>query len=114
MASKKRKRQTIAGALVITGLFIALVIYLEHRSSISLEHIYDSYVNTENAYVVAAFKPAAAENPIRTEIDRLLSLVLLQSDLTSAERLHYAQTGIAHLKDIEKEVDDIKNAKDAL
>src|SRR4051812_1377835 len=99
MASKKRKRQTVAGAITIAALSVALVIYLEHRSGLALERTYDAYVNAENAYVVAAFKPAAQENPIRTEIDRLLSLVLLKNDLKNTERLAYAKEGLAHLKD---------------
>ena len=94
-------------------LCVASVIVLGYIfwSGTRLKRNYVSFHEAQAAYEAAAFKPGTESNPIRQAVDMLLADVLDRNTLT-ADRLEKSRRGIAHLNDIETEIDDIKTKGD--
>jgi hypothetical protein len=110
-ASRKRNIRLIAVTLLLCGV-LALVIYLlTARARESFVSAYTVYAAAESRYEIAAYKPSAESNPIRAEVSALLSEVL-QVSMSAEDRLERARRGIAHLNDIEGQIDEIKNEGD--
>lgn len=74
---------------------------------------YERYAEAQREYIIAANKPAAEGNPVRRQVYQLLAEVL-QVEMTNDERITKARQGIAHLNDIEAQIDAIKVEADTV
>lgn len=115
MARTPRRR---IGSL-ITGMVLVVIIvgglygFFVWHSSRQFKNSYQSYARAQDAYLTAAYKPAADSNPVRQSVNVLLAQVL-QVEMTPAVRLEKAKQGIAHLNDMEGQIDAIKTEADAV
>jgi hypothetical protein len=92
----------VAVVLVCAVAFIAMA-----WKSSQFEQQYASFYEAEMRYEDAAIKPGAEENPIRQQVNILLAQVL-QVEMSTTERLEKTRQGIAHLNDMETQIDAIK------
>lgn len=74
---------------------------------------YAAFAAAEAQFETAAYKPAVEANPVRREVGYILSQVL-QVPMSDQQRLEMARRGIAHLNDIEGEIDAIKTEGDTV
>ncbi len=95
-------------AVVIAGILYGAFILF---GSSDFEKKYAEYVLAEEEYVEVANKPAAEANPVRRQVYTLLAEVL-QVEMTPEERIAKAKQGIAHLNDMEGQIDAIKSEAD--
>jgi hypothetical protein len=96
-------------ALIVGGLYAFFAWY----SSNQFKGAYQQYERAQESYVTAAYKPAADSNPVRQSVNVLLAQVL-QVEMTPAVRLEKAKQGIAHLNDMEGQIDAIKTEADTV
>ncbi len=101
-------RITLAAVFVLGALGV-YALWSEEQ----FEKEYAVFMPAQQSFAVAAFKPGAEANPIRQQVDMLLAQVL-QVDMSTSERLEKARQGIAHLNDIEAQIDEIKTQGDAV
>lgn len=108
---KKRRGPRLAVLLVlcVVAALVADVVF----ASKQFGKEYAAFAPAEAAYETAAYKPAVGSNPVRQAISYLLGEVL-QAPITDEKRNEMAKEGIAHLNDIEGEIDDIKTQGDAV
>lgn len=109
----RRRIQRLAIGIVTLAVIIATGVLIVARSQSQFADTYVVYTAATSRYVTAAFKPAVESNPIRTEVNSLLARVL-QETMTPVERFDMARRGIAHLNDIEGQIDEIKNEGDLI
>lgn len=100
--------------LLVGGVFVVLagVIFIA-VSGAGIEKKYRQFEVAESAYEEAAYKPGAEENPVRQQVNMLLSQVI-QAPMSPQERIIKAQEGITRLNDVEEQIDDIKTRGDSV
>ena len=109
MFQKKNRTTTlIVGVILFVAIGLALDAFLASRR---FRNQYQAYSAAETEYETAAYKPAVGSNPIRQEVSYILVQVL-QVPMSDATRLGFAKQGIAHLNDMEGEIDAIKVESD--
>lgn len=109
----KPSRRTIVVVLFVIIVAVVLYIVWSWVSAARFESIYTRYAAAQTEYVVAANKPAAESNPVRREVYLLLAQVL-QVEMTDDSRIEKAKQGIAHLNDMEAQIDAIKDEADTV
>ncbi len=103
-----RRRRVTALVIIILLVVIAfaLTVYITgHR----LKSEYDTFIAAEADFETAANKPASGSNPVRQQVGYLLSQVV-QVTMSPEERLKLSREGIAHLNDLEGQIDAIQTA----
>jgi hypothetical protein len=109
--SARTTAKRISIGIVIAAIVVAIGVLMVVRAGSRFADTYSVYSAATDRYITAAFKPAVESNPIRAEVNTLLARVL-QERLTPVERFDLANRGIAHLNDIEGQIDDIKDEGD--
>ncbi len=97
--------------MLVAVVIAVLYALLAWHSGKQFERLYGVYEKAETDYITAANKPAADTNPIRQTVNVLLAQVL-QVEMTPSVRLEKAKQGIAHLNDMEGQIDGIKTEAD--
>lgn len=92
--------------LVVFVVVIAIGVFV-YMSGTGLSKSYAQFETAQSGYEEAAYKPGAEENPVRQEVNMLLSQVL-QVEMTQQERIDKARQGITRLNDMEEQIDEIK------
>ncbi len=115
MTATRNVTRSFARTLVIM-LFIVLIALVGYAlwawfRSGTFESTYAVYAEAQRKYITAANIPAADGNPVRRQVYMLLAEVL-QVEMTNDVRIAKAKQGIAHLNDIEGQIDDIKDEAD--
>ena len=95
---------------VIAGSAYGMYVWLGSRS---FGESYRAYSEAQKAYITAANKPAAEANPVRKQVYQLLAEVL-QLEMSNEARIEKAKQGIAHLNDLERQIDSIKDEADVV
>ncbi len=108
--SPKKRTTMIVSAVIL--LCVAGFAYINFSAS-RFEKSFGAYDAAERAYEESAFKPGAEENPVRQQVNQLLAQVL-QVEMSQGERIEMARQGIAHLDDIEDQIDDVKEKGDVV
>ncbi len=96
----------------VIALFVALIAFVAYAlwawlGAGKFGSQYERYAEAQREYITAANKPAAEGNPVRRQVYQLLAEVL-QVEMSNEERIAKAKQGIAHLNDIESQIDAIK------
>ncbi len=98
---------------IIVGIAIVFVVLLvagwsifRAQSSEEFSEKYMTYKALADAHETAAYLPGSPTNPIRQELNTVLSQVLT-SGLSMEERLRHAENGLALLKISERQIDAI-------
>lgn len=92
------------GVLVLCGVFV----YTMLQSS-RFEKEFAAYDALATAHEAAAYLPGSSNNPVRQDLNRLLSEVLVQG-LSAHDRLALADQGLEQLANLEKQIDAIGEA----
>lgn len=95
--------------LISVFLFFSYRFYFAHQ----FKQSYDAYAKLSDIHVTAAFTPATEANPLRQELNRALADVLA-TELPRAERLARAERGVVLLNELEKQIDAIGDAGEAV
>lgn len=107
-----RTRRRPLGLFVVFALLCAVcALGVLSWGTMRFEKKYTHYMEEEALYVAAAIKPGHEANPIRVQVNQLLSEVV-QVQMAPEERLEKARQGIAHLNDMENQIDAIKDHAD--
>jgi prefoldin subunit 5 len=103
--SSRRRTTTVIVLLIVTVVFGAgTYSYLVgHR----LETQYVAFMAAEQNFETTAYKPSVGSNPVRQEVAYLLAQVL-QAKMTPEQRLKLSREGIAHLNELESQIDAIQ------
>lgn len=106
-----RGSRRITAIILIVVLLVAGVLSYTYWSGTRLSSQYEAFIAAELRFEDAAYKPGAEANPIRQQVNLLLAEVL-QVEMTTTERLEKSRQGIAHLNDMETQIDGIKDEGD--
>ncbi len=111
MSASRNASRSYTRTLVIL-LFVVLISFLIYAAwawygAGKFGAKYAEYAEAQREYITAANKPAAEGNPVRRQVYQLLAEVL-QVEMSNEERIAKAKQGIAHLNDIETQIDAIK------
>ncbi|MFZ2886277.1 MAG: hypothetical protein WA021_00480 [Minisyncoccia bacterium] len=101
------RRFLVLITLIAIGGIVASVIY----TSRSFVRAAENYATLADAHAEAAYVPGSIDNPLRRELNGVLSAVLV-GNLSAEERLANAARGLALLKDAEAQIDAIGEAGD--
>lgn len=106
------RRHYIGGVVLVAILVLGALAY-KFYFSWQFSHVYETYSTLSRTHVSAAFLPATNDNPLRQELNRTLATVLAE-DMPSTERLKRAERGLTLLNDLEKQIDAIGEAGEAV
>ncbi len=107
---KRLVRILLIGFLVMVIVFTVYAVWAWLSAS-QFGRTYEAYVEAQEEYIEVANKPAAEANPVRRQVYTLLAEVL-QVEMSNEERIAKAKQGIAHLNDMESQIDAIKTEAD--
>lgn len=104
--------------MIVIIVLIAVIAFIAYaawawRGATTFATQYEKFAEAQKDYILAANKPAAESNPVRREVYMLLAQVL-QVDMSNDERAAMARQGIAHLDDMEGQIDAIKVEADTV
>lgn len=109
---KRPLKKIIPALLGLLGIAVCALTYMFWNES-QFESKYRSFIEVEYQFETAAFKPGMESNPIRQQVSILLAQVI-QGEMSAGERLDKSRQGIAHLNDIEAQIDGIKAVGDTV
>lgn len=101
---KTQRRLLIVGAVLILAAVLYLGVSELFSSTTSFSRSYEEYRSVAAAHDAAAFYPSTNQNPVRRELNAVLSDVLVGT-LTPEERTKRAQSGIALIQEAEDQID---------
>lgn len=107
------RTKSLTIAAILTGVCLVAIALFAVRTHSAFNDDFTAYASLKRAYVTAAYKPAAQENPVRQEVNKLLSFVL-EKPMSDAERLELSRRALLHMEDIERQIDGIKVEADRI
>jgi hypothetical protein len=98
--------------LGIVGLGFASILFLIHLSSSRFARDYEVYAFLAKTHQDKAYIPGAPNNPVRIELNQVLSDVL-GTPMSTKDRLASSKKGLLLVEELDKQIEDISKAGDA-